>query len=919
MAQATESPSNKIVASAVAGLLGVPYLVPVALLTITIAGLLGGCLIGQDRLAFRDVSHFYTPLYGYIAARERVEWLPLYNDLDHCGIPLAGETTTAIFYPIRRIVFRVFDSPETAIAWYVALHLLLAGITAAWAARRSSATTLGASIAMLAYPLSGPIWFLYTNPPFLVGAAWLPLALAGGFSLLSGFRFRDLSLVSAALAMMILAGDPQTAIHVILIGVIAWIFRTVTLLIGSQEASLQGSLYASICSLFRLTTALLLAVFLAAPQIAASMDWAPQSVRYGNTQSETLTETFAFSVAPWHWAELILPSISGSLFPQYTRISHLVPGDGRTWVITLYCGLIPLSFALLRYRRVFAKLRIRRNPFLLKSPRLDGWDSIAPIGLIFATGNLSLGAFIRWVQPSWLAGIDDLWCSPYGWLVALIPGYSGFRYPAKWLVFVPLGVAIAAARQAGHLSGPNVKAASRVALALAFIGFVAGSAIIVLLNILLSSSAKLPQLSDSIWGPLTYSAAGWGVATSVLALVCIAKLFGTASIYSLKNYKLLNLLVILIAVDLWMVAQASLATINRNDEAAMVESSGGYVPKATDRHPFAPSRAMRFSNRGWPERLRNTPSDGHQRILIAEASMRNSVFGRWHLADSVAVFNSPTSLPPARIRSFWTSANSRSRRLSIDQQHLHWNRIMQWLAIDQSWAVTEKFASTSGERGDQPILAIKSTPVLGSSPMIAWHNRWNEIAVAEHLTEAEMDQRLETIVSDTADSYIPWIESLEFPLSRKNRGESVVPAHNPLRSVSQSSPGNWRISIESPTEGLVTIKQYQDGNLHARLLEIDSNGTLNADRFRLGNKADSSRSVDVVRCDYLFSAIKVPPGHFELQVFYSPRWQTPSFIIAGLCWILLISVNSHPCNVRINSLFRNSDVIRRAKLKELKK
>ena len=25
-------------------------------------------LIGEERLAFRDVSHFYTPLYDYVAA-----------------------------------------------------------------------------------------------------------------------------------------------------------------------------------------------------------------------------------------------------------------------------------------------------------------------------------------------------------------------------------------------------------------------------------------------------------------------------------------------------------------------------------------------------------------------------------------------------------------------------------------------------------------------------------------------------------------------------------------------------------------------------------------------------------------------------------------------------------------------------------
>ncbi len=141
--------------------------------------LLGAALVGLGRLAFRDVSHFYTPLYQYVAERTSEEWLPLWNPLDQTGIPLLGETTTAVLYPIRYLLFSLPIASETALAWYVALHLILASLAANWAASTSGASRGAAAIAGVIYPLSGSVFFLYTNPPFLVGAAWLPLVLGG--------------------------------------------------------------------------------------------------------------------------------------------------------------------------------------------------------------------------------------------------------------------------------------------------------------------------------------------------------------------------------------------------------------------------------------------------------------------------------------------------------------------------------------------------------------------------------------------------------------------------------------------------------------------------------------------------------------------------------------------------------------------
>lgn len=889
------------------------YLLPLVLLTGVITTLVGNCLIGVDRLAFRDVSHFYTPLYGYVAARERSQWLPLYNDLDHAGIPLAGETTTAIFYPVRRIVFRLIDSPETAIAWYVALHWMLAGLTAAWAARKAGASRRGASLAMVAYPLSGPIWFLYTNPPFLVGAAWLPLALGGGLALLRSCRWGDLAATASALALMILAGDPQTAVHVVLIGTLVWMAQTVYSVFISRRSAIIDSGFAALGSFTRLAMALGLAALLAAPQIAASIDWAPQSVRYASDDGSSRHEIFAFSVAPWHWAEFLVPSISGMLFPQYSRISHLLPGDGRTWTVTLYCGLIPLSFAWLRYRRfLLPRFFNQRDTESQKDRRihsrwyrLDGWDCIAPIGLIFAIGNLSIGTFIRWIQPQWLAGVDDLLFSPYGWLVEWLPGYDGFRYPAKWLVFVPLGITIAAARQAGRLSGATTAAASRIAIALAMIGFLIAASVVVFLNAMLALSPDTIcpdtiECSDSIWGPIDLGAAQWLVATSTLAVVCFAKLFDTLHRACVDRQTVFHCLLLLVAIDLWIVARPTLATVNRDSELRLIESVGSRVSdrssekiNSVNRPAGSPIRAMRFSGRGWPSELRNTPSPGSRRMLVAEASMRNSLFGRWHLAEDVAVFNSPTSLPPGRLRSFWNVANAGSRPLPGDKKSRYWTNIMQWLAIDQSWAVQDVIGGSSRDGSGHGITSLLRTSIADSSPMVTWHDHWREIDATDSISAEAFTQRIQELVSDNRAASVPLIE-MSHDAPRPAQAPALPPGISPpgignaaaqTMIVSYPQPGHWKIWIDSPSDAMLCIKQYQDGNFRGMLRAADQPGTTNAVN-------ESFRELAVQRCDYLFSAVKVPAGRFELQIVYSPNWIAPSLVIAAACWaaVLITSV-----------------------------
>jgi len=867
-----------------------------ALLVVVVGGLLSPALVGRERLAFRDVSQFYTPLYGYVAQRERSEWLPLYNPLDQIGMPLAGETTTALFYPIRRILFRIFAAPETAIAWYVATHLLIAGVTATWAARRAGATRWGASLALLSYPLAGPVWFLYTNPPFLAGAAWLPLALGGGLGLLTGYRNRDLVATSVGLAMAVLAGDPQTSVHVVLIGIAAWTIGLGKAVVSRENATLMARFRGPFLSAGRLALALLIAILLAAPQVAASVDWAPQSVRYESHAAKHRTDIFEFSVPPWHWPELVVPALAGRLFPVYTRISHLVHGDGRTWTITLYTGLIPLALAMTRYRFLMGRgTRAAQRRRKIAFSRFDGWDMLAPIGLLLAMGSFSAVTLFRMlVAQRWGEG-DEAMFGPYGWLVMWVPGYSGFRYPAKWLVFVPLGISIAAARQVGHFSLRRTRMIACHVTGWAAIGFLIATSVVLALSFIAIYDPQRLSRNDSMWGPLNWQMAAWSIATSALALICVAKLFDAAVHRHKSPQTLFWSALVLTAIDLGLVASPTLATINMSTERKLI-SNVAQSPwfdrsRSVDSHR-RPLRTMRMSALGWPSSFALTPSPGTERLLQAETSMRSSLFARWPLEHKLAVINSLTSLPPQRMRAFWAAANAAANGLSGDEQLIFWEQMMVWLAVDRAWSVIEvepaeidpwqqqdnrPNAYHAGEllTVGQPFLQVSPAPAI-------WCRSWHEQPEITVVAPEMLTSRIKEITTDSSKLFIPL---LELPSGQGTAGyqksqyaQTGLPAQPRLLTILQDAPDTWKISVDAAESGLVCVKQFQDGNLTATLQSTSSPGET------LKNPPEQ---LPVYRCDYLFSAFKVPSGKSEILLTYSPRWLLPCLGTALVTWLIL--------------------------------
>ncbi|TVP96574.1 MAG: hypothetical protein EA381_17065 [Planctomycetaceae bacterium] len=890
---------------------------------VILAWLLAGCLIGRERLAFRDVGHFYTPLYGYLAERERAEWLPLHNPLDELGVPLIGETTTAIFYPPRRLIFRWCGSPESALAWYVFSHLLLAGGAAGYAARRAGAGRVGCGLATLTYPLSGPVLFLYCNPPYLVGAAWMPLALAGGLGLAARWSFRDLVLTSVALAMMVLGGDPQTAVHVLLIGTAV-----------AAVATLRQGPRAGAATWGRLAAGLGLAGLLSLPQLIGSADWARQSDRYTTAGAGSVGEVYDFSVAPWHWVETVLPYASGRLFPTHTRVSRAIADDGRTWTVTLYAGLIPLALMLLRYRDRWAG----------RGRACDAWDSLLPLAVLGSLGSFGCGYLLRSLNP----GTADLSGWPFGsdlagtelsgpaadavgglwwWLATWVPGYSGFRYPAKWLIFAPLGIAIAAARQADRRGVDGGR--SLVALLTGLVAFATVLAIVIVVTTggLFGQSRWAPP-PDSIWGPFDQPGATTMIAASLLGVAAIAAaatvwIRYTATRNSLRRRHHGTALVLLLGIDLAIVGRPLIGTVERAAETSwlgiLADHTGTAGPGADVTATFAqlPLRVVRSSPTGWPASWQHTASSGAGRMLAAEVAMRTSRFGRWHLADGVAIFNPLRSLASGRVVAFWRAANAEAQGLSGTERIAHWDRLFGWLAVDRVWherqvartnqasfAPSSDGTTASGQAASAGGVAktadeatelrqlrawareFRQRDLDGASPRVVWFGRWQEITPANRLTDDRFRERLREVVGDPSGSASPLLETTR-PAAPPFRGRSAREgdddADGASLTVLDTGPDRWRVRVEADRAGLLCWKWFQDGNLRAVARPI------------IDGDIGAPQSLPVRRCDYLFSAVELPSGQFDIELTYRPNWLIPALSIWFASWagLLAIAVGRH--------------------------
>lgn len=471
-------------------------------------------LAGWEMVGFRDAPNWYQPAWEWVDGQAWHWDAAPWNPWDGAGAPIAADPTIALFYPPRWLMRLSVGTHVWRFSVFLALHVLLSCVTAGVLARRLGCKPAGCAVAAMAYGLGGTVLFQVTNPIYLVGAAWLPLALAGAWSISRPetedreWR-RGFLLASAALAMMVLGGDVQLAYVGLLIAAMTcwwnWLKartrnRTPVQHSGSMPNGRTRRSGIAPAALVPLTptplpplkaergegpeldsggswrllwapVALGLAVgLLSLAQIWPSAEFARFSQRFSESHPQTIydvagalfregwsvagrdaaalfadpppgthpEQVYQFSQTPWSLLELFVPGFSGYPWPLNTRWLDGLPGADRMWNVSLYAGALVMLLAAMTV--VFQR-----------EPCVTWLKGVGLFGIVGSLGWFGGGWLVR--EALAVAGADDVlgWLGRpagglYWLLVTLLPGMSGFRYPAKLFVTGSLAIALLAGR-----------------------------------------------------------------------------------------------------------------------------------------------------------------------------------------------------------------------------------------------------------------------------------------------------------------------------------------------------------------------------------------------------------------------------------------------------------------------------------------
>jgi hypothetical protein len=434
----------------------------VAALVLPVGAVFSSVLFADRSFAFRDTAHYHEPLFQWHDEQWRSGRIPLWNPHLNFGTPIAGDAANSLFYPAK-LLFLLPLSFSWRMKLYVVGHVLLAAITAYWASRKFGVSRSGSVIAALSYALGGSVVFQHCNVIYLVGAAWLPAAMASIDRMVDEQSWRYALGLGIVLAMMTLGGDPQAAYHTLLAAAgyacaAAWSerknsenwLRTARPLALFALATSAGLLLAAIQILPAMEAArrsdrsddrLPRSIYEAATVVATRDDGLSLAAQGLFQQAEPDTHAavaYDFSWGPWHLPEFVWPGMSGEYFPQYRRVSAIHPREPRMWTPSTYMGLLPIVLAV-------ASLRFFRG-----TRRMRWLSWCAAIALLGSFGVFGLSWLVK--QPLHAVGqanvVQSLPADPVGgayWCMAtFLPGYAYFRYPAKLLTFAACPLALLA-------------------------------------------------------------------------------------------------------------------------------------------------------------------------------------------------------------------------------------------------------------------------------------------------------------------------------------------------------------------------------------------------------------------------------------------------------------------------------------------
>ena len=619
-------------------------------------------LMVQDEIpVFRDAGHFYYPTLHF----EHQQWqqgeVPLWNPQDELGRPFAADVSAGVFYP-GKLIFMFPLTFSMCLLLYTALHLLLAAYSTFRAARYLKATPLASIIAAISFTLGGAVLSQHANIIFLVSAAWLPLGLLYGLQLIRNEnKSRACILLSICLALIILGGDPQAVVHLVIVLLVCWFILPRcpqhTSTPAAQSRLPLKTLLATLSCVTFITTALTAIQLLPTLQWSqraernmrsssqTAFQWAGDLLKHNDFENEIIASkttdhnhsqrVYKFSLPPWQLAELALPNVSGKLYPQRNHWTFLFPDSQSIWFPTIYQGIIPLLLAI-------SAMTLRRRKDTIAA--MLSW--VLTLTLFAALGTFGFGWIWNQIVPTTTIAPTNF--SLYWILTNIIPEYIDFRYPAKWFVLTSLMLALLASRGWDQFSQRLPQMRQHILLWLTILATVFTLIGIGCIPLSTWIDAKLSNnLADQFLGPISSSGALRNLFTAPLhALIasitifsiCIWGIFGRWQ----KNSWAPILVPLLILVDLLIANHWVLVSAPAN----AWKTTSTIQRITTNSTPLEPIRIYRARKHHWyPPAFAESSSP--QRLTEALRWDRQTLRTRLHLLSPYQLLDTNASLSNA--------------------------------------------------------------------------------------------------------------------------------------------------------------------------------------------------------------------------------------------------------------------------------
>ncbi len=393
----------------------------------------------QDDIFASDLWNDRLPARAFVGASLRRGDSPAWNPGIYTGFPSLAQAEVGTLYPSNGVLFGVLP-PYVAVAWAQIVPLVIAGLGCFSLARAFDLPMPAALLAAGTFSLSGFLIAHLRQLNMVDAAAWLPFLLLAVERIASGRPGRAPLVLAVLWALELLAGHPQVSYYAALVLLAYFVVRSLQLRTAAPVRLVAAA---------RLFGALALGTLIAAAQLLPAAELARLTYRQAGLSYAEATQYPVSPLAVW---TLFVPRLFGDASTDDFRLS------GLPWEQYAYVGLLPVLLAIVA-------LVARRNDGRVR------W--LAAIGA--ASYLLALGAN----TPL------------FGWAFRVVPGMSYFRFPARFLLFVDLSLALLAGfGLAASLESVSVRC--RTALAAAVLALTAG-------DLWVNQMRQVPQVEWARW------------------------------------------------------------------------------------------------------------------------------------------------------------------------------------------------------------------------------------------------------------------------------------------------------------------------------------------------------------------------------------------------------------------------------------